>query len=239
MYLLGHLIKPHTLPFIRLDLCRPFDKFKLVIILHVKVEVRRNLRISIRELSQNNLSSSLQRHPRINPNINNLRINRLISQVKLMMRLQLDVGRPFDILQLLVTSDRPVSPDPDQIVVVGDDVDGLPIGLVGQHQIRGPELVVGEVDHVDAAPIKRVPGQVVRVPAQHDLALEVRLFDFVVHFDDVVDRQRGVDGVRGLDVRRVDDVRVGCQVSDQFDLAGLFYLRWGLCGIGGVYAAGV
>lgn len=130
MYLLGHIIKPHTLPFIRLDLCRPFDKFKLVIILHVKVEVRRNLRISIRELSQNNLPSPLQRHPRINPNINNLRINRLISQVKLMMRLQLDVGRPFDILQLLVTSDRPVSPDPDQIVVVGDDVDGLPIGLV-------------------------------------------------------------------------------------------------------------
>jgi hypothetical protein len=79
------------------------------------------------------------------------------------------------------------------------EVDGLPVGHIGNIKVWHPDLIGRSLDHVDAAPEQRVPAQVGVQPAGHQVAIELRLLELVVHFDHVFDGERHVDE-GGVDV---------------------------------------
>ena len=76
-----------------------------------------------------------------------------------MVHFEFDVGRVLDVEQLLVAGVGLGGPDADERAVVLQEVDGLVVDLVGEHQVGRPELVRTQLDHVVATPGQRVPGQ--------------------------------------------------------------------------------
>lgn len=70
--------------------------------------------------------------------------------------------------------------------------------MVGDHEVRPPDLLGRQLDHGDARPSSGVPRERLVTPAHGELALQLGDLGRVVHVLDVLDVEVGEDGVRVL-----------------------------------------
>lgn len=134
-------------------------------------------------------------HPRVNPDLYLLLVYRLLSEVKRVVDLKLDLRSPLDVELLQVTGKGSIGPHAHLRCVSLGDVDVRGLQLVGDEQLRSPDLRGDEVDHGNATPQVRVPCQVVVHPTHHYVPLEDWEFMFVVHLLDVIDVHLSLDNV--------------------------------------------
>jgi len=158
-----HLVKLQALPFLRHNFGSWGYVFEPVVVQLVLLHVYSVCGSSIPQFLRHNMSPVFNAHPRVNPYFYFLFIYRLVIHKEFMVDLKCDDGGVLNVkfFSNYVTEEWLVGPN--AYLVLAEDsmceVDCLPVGHVGDAQVRHPNVFGHGIDHVDATPIIRIPTQ--------------------------------------------------------------------------------
>lgn len=189
-----HVVKLQPKPLVGVQCSFGTYVLKPVIISLVECEVTSggSSRDCVTELLRHDVAAVLEGHPRVHAHAQLLFVDGLVAHVEFVLDLEGHDGSVLhvELLALHVAHHGLVGPDAHLLLAQDafHEVDRFPVDHVGDVEVRHPDGAGHVLDHVHSSPVQGVPVESAVQPAQHQLAVEVGRFQFVVHLNHVFNR---------------------------------------------------